>query len=61
MDVPNVNKLSCKNARITYDQMLFDLYGVRCFDTLDRNKYIENILYIDLIKSGYTCPQKSKC
>ena len=61
MDVQTENKLSCKNAKMSLDKMMFDLYGVRCYDTLDKTKYIENILYIDLLKSGYDCPQKSKC
>ena len=58
-DAPQVSKLSCANAKQTYSLTMFDLYGVRCFDTYNEVKYKENTLFIDLIKSEYKCPKKA--
>ena len=56
-----MSKLACSNSKQTFSKMMFKLYGVRCFDKYDEFEYLENILHMDLIKSGYTCPQISKC
>ncbi len=60
-DAQLVSNLSCQNAEKTFDKMLFSLYGIRCHDNYDRNKYIENLLYIDLIKSEHDCSEQCKC
>lgn len=53
-----VSKLACTNAKQTYSLTMFDLYGVRCFDKYDETRYMENTLFMDLIKSEYKCTKK---
>lgn len=59
-----VTKLQCENAQYTYDKLLIKDYGVYCLtqeDNTEREfKYIENIIHIDLLKSGINCP-KTHC
>lgn len=59
-----VTKLQCENAQYTYNNLLNKNYGVFCLtqenDAELEFRYIENIIHIDLLKSGINCP-KTHC
>lgn len=56
MVVIDVNKLVCENAEKSYADMTQRHYGLAsCCDDMSENDYKENILMIDLVKSGYSC------
>lgn len=56
-----VSNIACENATNTYNKLLVEWYGLECItNILDRSEYIENILHMDLLKSGIECP-KNKC
>ena len=60
-DAQLVNNLQCLNADYTYEKLLEKDYGVTCFKKENAYelefRYIENLLYIDLLKSGESCPK----
>ena len=62
-DAQLVTKLQCENAGYTYNNLLSKYYSVFCLPQDDAElafKYIENIIHIDLLKSGINCP-KTHC
>lgn len=56
MDVQDVDSIICENAEKTYNDMVIRNYGIStCKEDMTESEYRENILTIDLARSGYTC------
>lgn len=62
MDANLVSKIQCENANITANKIMFNHYGINCNGREEDTEfiYMENMLYIDLLKSDVTC-KKHKC
>lgn len=56
MDVFPVSNLLCSNAEKTYNDIAIKYYGLSsCREDMSEIDYRENLLMIDLYKSGYSC------
>lgn len=62
MDANLASKIQCKNAEITANTLVEANYGFSCNKKEEDTEfiYMENMLYIDLLKSDVTC-KKSQC